>query len=83
MPGTFTFRQVLGVREELRAWHPRGGSRSKPPRGFDTSVLEDGWAFLRAAELEASGCRAKVLRPRGQAPVVCYRLEGALEGAMV
>ncbi len=83
MPGTFTFRQVLGVREELRAWYPRGVSRPKAPRGFDTGMLEDGWAFLRAAELEASGCQARVLRLRGQAPVVCYRLEGALEGAMV
>jgi anti-sigma-K factor RskA len=63
--------ELLNVRETLRYRDPQ--PRRKPlPRRLDPEL--EVWAVSRAAELVAAGHAVRVERPRGQAPVVVYRL---------
>lgn len=68
-----TVRDVLGIPKELWAWYPPGWKRKKTA-GRRLEPACDSWAEARAAELSARGVRATVLTPRGQSPVVYYRL---------
>lgn len=64
--------ELLNVRETLRYRDPEPRVKRCP---VADPAVED-WAAGRVAELALAGITGRVLRSRGQSPVVVYRLPG-------